>query len=180
MSLVVTSVPVKDLHTYHKNPRRGKVPAIEESLNVNGQYKPIVVNVGTYTGRPEEVLAGNHTLIAARNLGWDSIAVVHVDVDEDAAARIVLVDNRIGELGESDPDDVMDLLKTLESLEGTGYTQAELDELNKIENEAHGDAGVDELPTTWGVIVRCDNEDQQQRLLEQLAEEGFDVRALIT
>ena len=36
-----------------------------------------------------EVLAGNHTLIAARELGWEEIDVSFVEVDTDRAKRIV-------------------------------------------------------------------------------------------
>ncbi|WP_233717036.1 hypothetical protein [Mycolicibacterium vinylchloridicum] len=40
--------------------------AIAESLSQSyGQYRTIVVNKGTLTGRPNEVLAGDHTLMAA-------------------------------------------------------------------------------------------------------------------
>jgi ParB-like chromosome segregation protein Spo0J len=66
----------RELRTYQRNPRQCDPTAIARSLAVNGQYRPIVVNKGTYTGRPNEVLAGNHTLIAARDLGWEHIAVV--------------------------------------------------------------------------------------------------------
>jgi len=45
------------------------------------------------------VLAGNHTLLAARSLTWTSIDCAVVDVDEEAARAIVLGDNRIPELG---------------------------------------------------------------------------------
>ena len=42
---------IKDLKIYHQNPRVGDVEAIAQSLQVNGAYKPIVVNRGTHTGR---------------------------------------------------------------------------------------------------------------------------------
>jgi hypothetical protein len=35
-----------------------------------------------------EVLAGNHTLIAARQLGWQTILVAFVDVGAEHATRI--------------------------------------------------------------------------------------------
>jgi len=183
MRLELKYLPVADLHTYHKNPRRGDIEAIKTSLVVNDQYKPIVVNVGTHTGRPMEVLGGNHTLKAMRDLGREEIAAVLVDVDEDAATRIVVADNRIGELGENDPDDLTELLSTLADLDGTGYTQAELEKMMEQEAadiDTGGDAGIDDMPATYGVIVMCDTEQQQTRLLEQLAEEGFNVKALVT
>lgn len=126
------------LCTFHRNPHRGDVGAIMASLLVNGQYKPIVVNAGTYTGRRGEVLAGNHTLIAFRHLAeqdphderWHEIAVHVVDVGEQMANRIVLVDNRSFELGEGvDPAAVLALVAELDSAVGTGYTAADLDAL---------------------------------------------------
>ena len=63
-----TSISPSELNTFYLNPRRGDVTAIAGSLRTNDQYKPITVNVGTFTGRPNEVLAGNHTLMAFRGL----------------------------------------------------------------------------------------------------------------
>lgn len=88
-----------ELTPYHRNPRRGDVEAITRSLEINGQYRPIVVNLGTRTTRPLEVLAGNHTLAAAKALGWAQIDAVTVDVDDMEAARIVAADNRTADLG---------------------------------------------------------------------------------
>ena len=57
-------VPLEKLSPYPYNARRGNVEVIRESLRVNGQYKPIVVQKST-----GHVLAGNHTLEAARAEG---------------------------------------------------------------------------------------------------------------
>lgn len=129
--LQVTRVPVAGLHLYFKNPRRGNVPAIAGSLKVNGQYKPVVVNRGTHTGRPDEVLAGNHTVMAARDLEWESVDVVHVDVDEDAAARIVAADNRTADMADYDVRLLLELLGDLPDLDGTGYEPGDLTELEE-------------------------------------------------
>lgn len=128
----VTTVPIEELTTYHRNPRRGNIGAIAESLERLGQYRPIVVNTGTHTGRPNEVLAGNHTLHAARDLGWETVDVVTVDVDEDTAARIVLVDNRSADLATNDDEVLAALLADLPDLAGTGYDQADLDLLQAV------------------------------------------------
>lgn len=128
-SLAALAVPVDDLAPYHRNPRTGDLGAIAESLRVNGQYKAIVVNRGTHTGRPNEILAGNHTWTAARELGWEQIAATFVDVDEDTAARIVIVDNRTSDLAGYDTQLLADILADLPDLEGTGYDQEALDSL---------------------------------------------------
>lgn len=99
------AVPVSELRPYQGNPRRGDIEAIKESLETNGQYRPVVAN-----RRTGEVLAGNHTLQAAKALGWPEIAVTWVDVDEEQAARIVLVDNRTNDLAGYDEAALADLL----------------------------------------------------------------------
>lgn len=137
-SIVGTTTKIRpsELNTFHRNARIGDVDAIAGSLKANGQFKPVVVNIGTHTGRPNEVLAGNHTLKAFRNLAeqdpfdgrWAEIAVHWVDVDDDMATRIVLVDNRSFEQGEFDADTLVSLLNTVGTT-GTGYSDADLDDL---------------------------------------------------
>lgn len=115
-----------ELTTYHRNPRRGNIDAIAESLNTNGQYRAIVVNLGRKTGRPLEVLAGNHTLQAAIQLGWDTITATTIDVNDQEAARIVAADNRTADLGDYDNEELNALLRSLDDLDGTGYTDDDL------------------------------------------------------
>ncbi|KUL23295.1 ParB/RepB/Spo0J family partition protein [Streptomyces regalis] len=128
-SLADLAVPVAELSPYHRNPRNGDLDSIAESLSVNGQYRPIVVNRGSLTGRPNEILAGNHTFKAAKRLGWTDIAVTFLDVDDDAAAKIVIVDNRTSDLAGYDTALLADILTGLPNLQGTGYDQEQLDEL---------------------------------------------------
>lgn len=129
--LEVTYYPTAELRLYHRNPRVGNVDRIKQSLTVNTQYKPICVNVGTHTGRPLEVLAGNHTVKAARDLGWETIAAVTVDVDDDQAVRIVAADNRTSDLGTYDDRLLLELLADLDDLDGTGYDPADIAALEK-------------------------------------------------
>jgi hypothetical protein len=133
-SLLPLAVPVDDLVAYYRNPRTGDVDAIAESLSTNGQYKAIVVNRGTHTGRPNEILAGNHTWAAAKQLGWEQIAATWVDVGDEDAARIVVVDNRTSDLAGYDSELLADILEELPDLGGTGYDQSALDKL--LDNRA--------------------------------------------
>lgn len=128
-SLAELRVPIDQLIGYATNPRRGDIAKIQKSLKKLGQYRPVVVNRGTLTGRHNEVLAGNHTVIAARELGWAEIAATYVDVDDDFAARIVLVDNRLPDLGTYDDGALLDLLQSLPDLDATGFEPADLDAL---------------------------------------------------
>ncbi|MGH2964750.1 MAG: DNA modification methylase [Solirubrobacterales bacterium] len=121
---VVEKVQISHLKRYPGNPRRGNVEAIKESLEQNGLYRPIVARRAT-----NEVLAGNHTLMAAADLGWTEIAVTYLDCDAERAKRIVLADNRTNDLAGYDDQALVDLITELPDLAGTGYDQSALDSL---------------------------------------------------
>lgn len=127
-------VPIDGLQPYEQNPRRGNVDVIVDSLSRHGQYRPIVVRAKTF-----EVLAGNHTLAAARELGWTEIAATFVECTDDEAARIVLVDNRAADLGTYDDEVLADLLRALPDLEGTGFDADDLEFLEALASK-HGAA----------------------------------------
>lgn len=149
-NLRVETFPLDELHPYHRNPRRGDVDAIAASLEARGQYRPIVVNVGTHASHPFEILAGNHTYLAARQLGWESIEATTVDVDDDRAAQIVLADNRLADLGGYDNLALTNLLESLSGdYAGTGYDADDLAELESAIADATADewdAAVSNVP----------------------------------
>lgn len=119
----LTTVPLTAIRTHPKNPRKGSVDAIAESLRVNGQYRPLVVQQSS-----GHILAGNHTYRAMEALGWQSVKVVFMDVDDDAAYRIMLADNRTADLGDGYDNEILaDILRGLPDLSGTGYNQDDLD-----------------------------------------------------
>lgn len=138
------NIKLEILTPYHRNARRGDVAAIAESLAANGQYKPIVVNAGTTTGRPNEVLVGNHTLQAAKQLEWERLQAVVIDVDDEQARRIVLADNRTSDLSGYDDSALLELLLEQGDLAGTAFTSEYLtdlqDSLGVLDLDAMGDA----------------------------------------
>ena len=92
-------VPIEQLQTLPNNPRKGNIASIAASYKKFGQVKPIVaVNNEDGTGT---VIAGNHQLAAAKQLGWTHIAVLHVPFDHD---------NRTSALGEDNQDLLHDML----------------------------------------------------------------------
>lgn len=117
-------VPIDSINPREGNPRQGDLGVIKESLEINGQYRPIVVNKKT-----NEILAGNHTYQAAKELGWSEIAATWVEATEEEASRIVLVDNRANDLSTYDDDLLARELESLDLLLGTGYLQSDLDDL---------------------------------------------------
>jgi len=119
----IVSAEIDSLLPFPNNPRRGNVSKLKESLATNGQYKPIVIQEST-----RYILAGNHLWQAAKESGWTRIDIVEVDVNATQAKKIVATDNRLGELGTYDEQELLDLLQDI-SLEGTGYDSQDIDDL---------------------------------------------------
>lgn len=128
-SLLPLAIDINNLSLLDGNPRIGDVDAIMASYQEFGQVKPIVAkknNDGTAT-----VIAGNHQLQAAMNLGWDKIAVVFLDADDKRAIAYAIADNRTMELGYTEPElldsliiEVSDLYPEL--LEGLGWDEFDI------------------------------------------------------
>ena len=157
------SVKIDTLIHYENNARRGNVEVLADSLRVHGQYRPIVVQKSS-----NSILAGNHLVEAAKTLGWDKVDVVFVDVDDEAARKIVLVDNRSAELGEFDKEALIELLSELGSLDGTGYVLEDLDDLFVDIEEAENETMSEEDRFT---VPLADDNVTERKSIAQLAEE---------
>ncbi len=125
--LVKLAKPIDSVQPHPRNVRQGDVGAIATSLEINGQYRPIVVHKTT-----SNILAGNHTYKAAVSLGWTEIAITFVDCTDDEALKILLADNKANDLASYDDSALADLLQDLvggAGLDGTLYELSDLDDL---------------------------------------------------
>lgn len=118
-----------DLLKHHpRNANHGDVEAIKKSLAVNGWYGSVVANQST-----KHILAGNHRVMAAKALGWETVPVQWVDVTPEEELRILVVDNRTTRIGQDDTTKITDILAELSNthigLDGTGYSADDLDAL---------------------------------------------------
>lgn len=120
------AVDITTLTPLPGNPRIGDVAAIARSLTRFGQRKPITATADGV------VTAGNHTLLAARSLGWDRIACVYVDDDATTANAWALADNRLAELASYDEAALLELIRSVddvELLDVTGWGEDDIAEL---------------------------------------------------
>jgi hypothetical protein len=139
----VERVSTKKVKVFPGNPRVGNIDAIAESLAENGQFRPIVVQRST-----GHILGGNHTYLAARKLGWTHVDVVYVDVDDMAARRIVLSDNKTSDMGEYNNDLLAALMRELPDSTGTGYSDEEFSALIEQAAELAASTTPDDEPVT--------------------------------
>ncbi|MEV0379786.1 ParB N-terminal domain-containing protein [Nonomuraea sp. NPDC050643] len=200
-------VPVANLEPHPDNPHQGDVDVIAESIEKNGFYGTILVQQSRM-----RIIAGEHRWRGAKAKGLGQVPALILDVDDDAALRILLADNRTAEIGGYDDQALAELLRSLDDLDGTGWTEQDLDDLaeaiasdnavaltsdraptpgggradqagtgarDEEELPEPGDAETHTRPSVWGVVVTCDSEAQQVQLLNQLAGQGWNVRALM-
>lgn len=169
----MTQIEISKLKFYPGNARRGDIDLIADSLSKLGQYKPIVANAdGT-------ILAGNHTVMAAQRLGWETIDVHRVDVDDETAKRIVLVDNKANDQSTYDVEELVNLLTELPNLDATGFTRDEVDDLletlDALDDEDIPEPPKDPQPEGHNLLVECENAEEQQRIKSRLLAEGITV-----
>lgn len=97
--------------------------AIKASLARFGQQKPIVVDPAGC------VVAGNGTLAAAKELGWDTLAVVVTKLEGVDRVAYGIADNRTQDLSEFDEPELAKLLAAIEDpalQEATGFDGASI------------------------------------------------------
>lgn len=150
--LLPLATKVSELKPASKNARIGDIEAIRKSYERFGQRKPIVAHRET-----REVIAGNHQLAAAKELGWEEIAVVWVDDDENTATAYSVADNRIGQLGEWNVEALVDALGDIDpiDLSATGFTEAEYEDFVALLDEQVGSVAATSAPET-GVTREID------------------------
>lgn len=83
--------------------------AIKGSLAKFGQQKPLVVDYKNI------VIAGNGTLAAAKELGWEEIDIVRTDLKGSELTAYGLADNRTSDMSSFDTESLSKLLDSLRS-----------------------------------------------------------------
>lgn len=170
-------VPINDVQQHPDNPNNGDVDTVRESIQVNTMYAPIKVQRST-----RYIIGGNTTWAAMVSLGATHIPVVWEDVDDEAALRILLMDNESARKAVMDNSilakNLAALAETERGLVGTGYTYDDLIELaREQETSLHFAENTTPLVTTaWGVIIECEDEAQQADLIAEFADRGLRVR----
>lgn len=179
-------VPIDSVRPFPGNPRIGHRPTLDESLGEHGMFKSIAVQRST-----NRIIAGNNTWYALKDAGATHVAVHYLDVDDERALRMNLIDNRTTDKATYDTRALLEFTADLDTLDGTGYDPGDLDDIRASLEEAEADPGfADEAEETThtrkGMQEKYDNYelgDQRQIMLqyvgnqyvwmvEQLAELG--------
>lgn len=142
--LVIEFIGIDTVEPHPENPRVHDLDAIAGSLERFGQTKPIIVQKST-----GYVVAGNGTRLAAKEkLGWEEIAAVLLDMDDETAKAYLAADNRTSDRAKYDSERLLDLLEGIDDLDGTGFDFDYVETLS----DALGATVVDDTDT--GEVVR--------------------------
>lgn len=128
--LTPVRIPIVDLIHHPDNARVHDMETLKTSLTTHGQFNPVVRQLST-----GYVIKGNGTMAAAAELGWTDLDVVTLDVDDDQAVRILLIDNKSSDSGRYDEQPLAALLASLgDDFTGSGYTVDDLGDLLSVLN----------------------------------------------
>src|ERR1039458_6034230 len=120
-------IPVAELTYFPGNARRGNLAEIRKSVKRLGQYRSVVVR---HAPDGLVILAGNHTVQAMTAEGHATAYCDVIRCTDDEAIRVNVADNRLSDIADNDPDELVQLLSYLDDdYEGTGWTATEVEAL---------------------------------------------------
>ena len=133
-------IEVLDINEVLQHPQNVRIHSkknldiIKNSLQEFGQTKPILVQKSTMY-----VIAGNGTLQAAKALGWETIQAHILDLTDDKANALAILDNKSTDESQWDEKGLTDLLQQLgdsdpDILSLTGFEMEDLDNMLKFQS----------------------------------------------
>jgi hypothetical protein len=173
--LVIENKSLRELKTHPENPRRGDLKTIKDSILHNGWHGVLVVQKST-----GHILVGNHRFLSAGELSaelgraefeskvglpWDEdlgpMFPSHVrDVDDRTALKILLADNRAGDMALYDEEQLAKVLDMIvedeaEALKLAGKTEEEVQEQLGLALSGTGFTSADQQAIAEGLEVEA-------------------------
>lgn len=125
-ALTVEFIDIDEISDHPKNYKHHPDDQIEHiisSIKQNGIYKNVVIS------KDKKILCGHGVVKAARKIGIKEIPVVRLGINSDSteAIRLIVGDNEISHLAETDDIQLSELMKHVldmsGALDGTGYDE---------------------------------------------------------
>ena len=169
--MVIEKIKVADLSEDPANARKHSernIAAIVSSLRRFGQQKPIVID------KSNVVRAGNGTLQAAMQLGWETVACVRTELMGGEPTAYGIADNRTSELAEWDESVLSALLQGIviedeDLLIATGFDESDMEKLigaevldNDSEYVGMPEFENDEVKEVCLIVYFASDEDKEQ------------------
>lgn len=193
--LHIDYIPLETLQRAYRNPKDHDIGELGQSIDRFKFVSPVIINEGT--GR---LVAGHGRLDTLQQMkasgrkppgyvvkqgdSWLVPVVRGVEFKDEAEAEAyMLADNRLTELGGWHEDQLAQVLSDLaaqgeEMLSGVGWDADDVDKmLTRMGIEGAEPVRLEE---NFNILVECESEQEQTRLLERFNQEGIKCRALIS
>lgn len=118
------AVPIGQVREHPRNPRDGDPDRLRQSLHEYGQYQTLLVQRST-----GYVVKGNNTLEAMRAAGYTHAAVQMLDLSDDDALGMALMDNWTSDVSTYDRRVLAQALSTVEDWDKVGWKPEDLDDV---------------------------------------------------
>lgn len=158
----IETVSIDTIKPFDKNPRVHsdiQVSEMAKSISKFGQIRPVVVDENN------TILVGHCIRLALLKLGMDKVEVLRkLGMSETEKKKLVLADNKIGDLGSDDFDKVMSLISELEDFDIPGFNAKVLDELLASSDHAldsYGSLPAQESPAESNFFAQAPNAPDQ-------------------
>lgn len=180
--LLPLATPMETLTTLNQNPNLGDVDSVARSFHRFGQRKPIVAK------KDGEVIAGNTSMAAMKQLGWTHCAVVFVEETEAESKAFALADNRTSELSQTDTYNLATFIEEIQAedpalLEAASYSFTDiedilnnaLDEIDyALEDDVFNTTGEDDKGHDgFSVVVVLETEIDREEFLILIRDQGY-------
>lgn len=172
-------VPIGSVKLHPRNNNKGDIEAIRESMQANDFYGACIVQRKT-----KYILAGNHRWLVGKDEGLTEIPVIWLDVDDKTALRILIADNATARRAKVDHEATIKILRSIGAikdpklLKGTGITTADLKASQRIV-ELFEPGEEETWDNTYALNIVCDDEEHQERLYNELREQGLTIKVVV-
>lgn len=154
----------------NKHPEN-QIKRLAKIIEFQGQRAPIIVSK-----RSGFIVKGHGRLEAIKKLGWEKCAVDYQDYETDEQEYAdMIADNQIATWAEFDVQMVLDELPTLDLNEDM-LGMLKIPEVK--EKEQKDISG--EIADIFEVVIECEDEEEVERVFNELTEKGYKCRVLIS
>lgn len=168
---------LKDIKPYEKNPRKNDsaVGAVASSISQFGFKNPIVVDGNNV------IICGHTRYKAAKKLGLDTVpCVVASDLTEEQIKAYRLADNKVSELAEWDIDLLGEELDGIFDIDMSDFGFSFAEEAEETGDEPINTDTNFNYKEQYGVIIICNNEQEQEKVYNSLTAEGYECKVVTT
>ncbi len=181
-----------------EDPQNARIHSIENISTITESLKQFGAGRSIVVDKNGVVRAGNGTLQAAKDAGFEQVEVVKTDgktliaVQRDdwtaeEAAGYALVDNRAAELAHWDEEVLGKTISELkehseEMIPALGFDEKSLKDLFSLEENTENaidNQEIQKIELKYAVLIDCENEQHQTDLLNKIQQEGLSCRALM-